>query len=77
MTFKDLRIKSGLTENTAAKKLGIKEATYRKYEYSMRLPGKLILLQMKEVFKCTGDELLDAFNCHKEVQIKRYGKTNP
>lgn len=77
MTFKELRIKSGQTIQEIAQKLDVKEETYRKYEYSMRLPSALILTQMQEIFQCTGDDLLKAFNFHKEVQIKRYGKTNP
>lgn len=77
MTFKNLRIRSGQTAHNVAKKLGIKEETYRKYEYSMRLPSALILSQMYDAYQCTGDELMKAYNYHKEVQIKKYGKTNP
>lgn len=77
MTFRKLRLRNGQTPKQIAKKLKIKEETYLKYEYSMRLPGSSILAQMPSVFKCTGDEVLKAYNYHKEVQIKRYGKTNP
>lgn len=77
MTFKDLRIKSGQSIKEISKKLQLKESTYRKYEYSMRLPGALILAQMPFIYQCSGDEVLSAYNYHKEVQIKKYGKTNP
>lgn len=77
MTFRDLRTKSGQTAEDLAKKLKIKEETIKKYEYSMRLPGTLILTQMPNVYKCTAAEAMEAYNYHKEVQIKRYGKTNP
>ena len=77
MTFKKLRIKSGQAPQEIANKLKIKKETYLKYEYSMRLPGTSILSQMIDVYQCTGDELLNAYNYHKEVQLKRYGKTNP
>lgn len=77
MTFKDLRLQSKQTARKIAKKLKIKEETYRKYEYSMRLPSALILSQMRDVYHCTGDELMEAYNYHKEVQINKYGKTNP
>lgn len=77
MTFKELRIRSGQTPQEVADKLEVKKETYIKYEYSMRLPGTSILSQMANVYQCTGDDLLNAYNYHREVQFKRYGKTNP
>jgi transcriptional regulator with XRE-family HTH domain len=77
MTFKDLRISSGETTEKIAKKLRIKEETYRKYEYSMRLPSATILAQMPVVLQCSFEEVVQAYNYSKEVQLKRYGKTNP
>lgn len=77
MTFKELRIRSGRAPQEIADALQIKKETYLKYEYSMRLPGTSILAQMLNIYKCTGDDLLNAYNYHKEVQVKRYGKTNP
>lgn len=77
MTFKELRDRSGQTPQEIADKLNVKKGTYIKYEYSMRLPGTSILSQMANIYQCTGDELLNAYNYHKGVQLKRYGKTNP
>jgi len=77
VTFRDLRTKSRQTPKQVAQKLNIKVGTYLKYEYSMRLPSGYILAQMPRVFQCSGDEVLKAYQYHKEVQLKRYGKTNP
>lgn len=77
MTFKDLRLASGQDPQETANRLKIKKETYLKYEYSMRLPGTSILSQMIYVYQCTSDEIFKAYNYHKEVQLKRYGKTNP
>lgn len=76
LNFRDLRIRSGQSSKKIAHKLNIKEQTYLKYEYSMRLPSASILTQMKNVYQCTGNELLSAYNNHKEVYIRRYGKAS-
>ncbi|MHC1683734.1 MAG: helix-turn-helix domain-containing protein [Clostridiaceae bacterium] len=76
-TFKTLRKNIGYTTECVADKLGIKVATYRKYECFNRLPGTDILTHMAEIYKCSFDEVVQAYKNAKEVQIKRYGKTNP
>lgn len=77
MTFKELRQRAGYTTKHTAKLLGVKLATYQKYECFVRLPNASILACMPIVYKCTGDEVINAYTKAKEVQMKRYGKTNP
>lgn len=74
MTFKELRKKSGLTTRYVADELKIKLDTYQKYECFVRLPNASILSQMAEVYKCTGDDILNAYKKSKEIHHERYKK---
>lgn len=74
MTFKELRLKSGQTTEKIAKKLNIKESTYRKFECYVRLPRSLILTKMHLVYKCNPEDVIKAYNIAREVHEKRYGK---
>lgn len=77
VNFKELREKSGQTVEKIAEKFNVKESTYKKYEYSVRLPNASILSQMHIAYQCSADEVMEAYSYHKGVQIKRYGRTNP
>ena len=76
-SFKNLRNDKGLTTEHIAKSLGIKINTYRKYECYVRLPNASILAKMPSIYKCTAEAIIQAYNNAREVQIERYGKTNP
>ncbi len=76
-SFKSLRNERGLTTQHVAQKLGIKVTTYRKYECFVRLPSASILSKMADVYKCNTEDILEAYNNAKEVQLERYGRTNP
>lgn len=76
LTFKELRLKSGQTTENLAKRLNIKESTYRKYEYSVRLPHASILAQMHLIYKCNAEDVINAYNISREVHEERYGKWN-
>lgn len=72
MSFKDLRKNKGLSVMCVAQLLNIKIGTYRKYECNARLPNASILSQMREVYNCSGDEVIDAYEKAKRIYCERY-----
>ncbi|OSA85813.1 UNVERIFIED_ORG: hypothetical protein B2H98_18340 [Clostridium botulinum] len=76
MTFKELRKNAELTTKQVAAALKIKLDTYQKYECSVRLPNASILAQMPGVYKCSGDDVINAYKHAKEVNFERYRKTD-
>lgn len=74
MTFKELRKRTGRTTEYISKNLKIKKGTYQKYENYARLPSATILTQMPEIYKCTADEVMEAYNESKEIRNERHCK---
>lgn len=72
MTFKELRVRSGLTANEVANKLNISESAYRKYEISNRVPRSNKLRKLQKIFKCTDKEIMEALEFHS----KEWGKND-
>lgn len=57
MTFKELRIRQGLTLREASKKIGISFQSICRYENQGRIPRGDILQMMVDVYKCTDEEM--------------------
>jgi len=76
MTFKELRKRTGCTTEYISKLLKIKKGTYQKYENFARLPSATILTQMPNVYKCTAEEVMCAYNKSKEVRNGKVDNPN-
>ncbi|AAK79908.1 transcriptional regulator with XRE-family HTH domain [Clostridium acetobutylicum] len=75
ITFKILRLASGLSAERVAAALSLKEASYRKYEYSDRLPSVETLQALTRIYKCSLEEITEAYNYHKSVRdMRKNGK---
>lgn len=74
MSFKDLRKNKGLSVMYVAQLLNIKVGTYRNYECHVRLPNASILAQMRKVYNCSGDDVIDAYEQSKGIYCERYKK---
>lgn len=72
MSFKDLRKNKGFSVMHVAQLLNIKVGTYRKYECNARLPNASILSQMRNVYNCSGDDVIDAYENAREIYCERY-----
>lgn len=71
ITFRTLRLKAKFTNEFMAEQLNIKLETYNKYERSERLPPSKRLDRIKELFKCTDEEIIAAYAFHKREQMKK------
>lgn len=73
--FKELRKKNGYNTDFVAKELSIKKATLYKIEEYHSLPSIKILLKMQEVYKCSYEEVVNAYaiakGVHNERRIKK------
>ena len=74
--FKELRIKKGLTTRFAAERLGISLSTFYKIEQSQHLPSLDILLKMKDLYKCTYEEIMSAYKFSRGLNDERKNKKN-
>lgn len=70
-TFKSLRIDAGLSRLDLAHQLNLKEDTIKKYERSYRLPSEKKLLEMQVIFRCSFEEIIDAYTYHKKDKIEK------
>jgi len=52
-TFRMIRVRSGLSQEKAALKLGVHVTTLNKYENGHRHPSGKVMLKMVELYKCT------------------------
>lgn len=66
VTFKTLRIDSKQTREEIAEKLGNTLNSYAKYEYSERIPSSKALLELKDAYNCSSDDILLALKFHIE-----------
>ena len=57
--IKRQRIRTGLTQEEAAKTIGIHPTTLNKYESGARIPSGKVLKSMGQLFKVTMDTLID------------------
>ncbi|GKX65605.1 helix-turn-helix domain-containing protein [Inconstantimicrobium mannanitabidum] len=73
-TFGDLRKMSKMSATQTAKKLGISESAYRKYECSNRLPPIPIVIKMLQTYQCSAEDLLEACEFHNTV--RKFRKDN-
>ena len=74
--FKELRIKKGLTTKYASQKLGISLSTFYKMEQSQYLPSIDILLKMKDLYKCTYEDIMNAYKLSRRIYDERKSKRN-
>lgn len=74
--FKELRIKKGLTTKYASQKLGISLSTFYKMEQSQYLPSTDILLKMKDLYKCTYEDIMNAYKLSRGLYDERKSKRN-
>lgn len=58
MTFKEARIKAGLTQEEVAQKLGLNRSTIARWETGIGLPRADSLADIADVLGCTIDDLL-------------------
>jgi len=56
--FKIARVRSGMTQEQAAGKLGVHPTTLNKYESGARFPSGKVLKKMSKLFKVPMDELI-------------------
>ncbi|MBS4958835.1 MAG: helix-turn-helix transcriptional regulator [Clostridium sp.] len=69
--FRTLRERAGLTTKYVAAKLNIKVTTLYKIEQHICLPSASILLEMKELYKCTYEEIMSCYKIGKEIKNER------
>ena len=69
--FRTLRERAGLTAKHTADKLNIKVTTLYKIERNICLPSASILLNMKELYKCTYEEIMSCYKLGKEIKDER------
>lgn len=72
ITFKFLREKSNLTIDQLSKLTDIKPTTLKKYESSERIPINKNLITLRNIFKCSEEELMQALMFHKSKNLKIY-----
>lgn len=59
--IKDKRTKKGLTQEDVAKKLGISQVAYGRYELGQREPNFSLILQISEVLDFKPGEFFDNY----------------
>lgn len=69
--FRTLRERAGLTARYVADKLNIKITTLYKIERNICLPSASILVEMKELYKCTYEEIMSAYKLGRGIKIER------
>ena len=69
--FRTLRERAGLTAKYTAAKLNIKVTTLYKIEQNICLPSASILLEMKELYKCTYEEIMSCYKLGKGIKDER------
>ncbi|MGG7142452.1 helix-turn-helix transcriptional regulator [Clostridium nigeriense] len=69
--FRTLRERAGLTKKYVADELDIKITTLYKIEQNICLPSASILLKMKELYKCTYEEIMICYKLGKEIKDER------
>lgn len=72
--FKDIREKKGFSTKYVADKLNIKINTLYKYEEFYSMPSASILLKMQQIYKCTHEELLEAYKYARRIYDERKNK---
>lgn len=68
MTFKVLRERVNLSCKQVSDMIGIQESSYRKYEYSSRVPKINTIVKLKEIFNCTDEEIMSAVKYHTKIR---------
>lgn len=58
MTFLDARIRAGLTQQEASRKIGVSQEAISQWESGKTTPRTSILPKISEVYSCSIDELL-------------------
>lgn len=70
-SYKELREDQKLSVNEVAKMLDLKPQTLRKIETFIRRPSLPILIKMSEIYKCSGEELLNIYKYGEGVRHER------
>lgn len=71
ISYRTLREENKLSVDEVAKKLDIKPQTLRKIETFIRRPSLPILIKMSEIYKCSGEELLNIYKYGEGVRNER------
>lgn len=72
--FKDIREKKGFSTKYVSDKLNVKINTLYKYEEYYAIPSASILLKMQRIYKCTHEELLEAYKYARGIYDERKNK---
>lgn len=70
-SYKELREEQKLSVDEVAKMLDLKPQTLRKIETFIRRPSLPILIKMSEIYKCSGEELLNVYKYGEGVRHAR------
>ena len=73
--IKSARIKTGMTQEEAAEKLGVHPTTLNKYESGARFPSGKVLAKMSKLFKVPLDELIMTSISESESSKSTHPKT--
>lgn len=73
--IKSARIKTGMTQEEAAGKLGVHPTTLNKYESGARFPSGKVLAKMSKLFKVPLDELIMTSISESESSKSTHPKT--
>ena len=57
--FKKARLRTGMTQEVAADKIGVTRPTIAQWERGVNIPTKNNLAKIAEAYNCTIDELLE------------------
>lgn len=70
-SYRELREERKMSIKEACKKLDLKPQTLQKIETFIRRPSINILIKMGEVYKCSGEELLNVYKYGEGVRHAR------
>ena len=73
--FRLARVRSGMTQEQAAGKLGVHPTTLNKYESGARFPSGKVLAKMSKLFKVPLDELIMTSISESESSKSTHPKT--
>lgn len=70
LRIRELRLKSGQTQEDLGKLLHVKKQTISKYENGINIPDSEVLKKLSEIFNCSTDYLLGKDNIITNEEIK-------
>ncbi len=70
LSIRDFREKLGLNQKEIAKRINVSQNTYSQYETKKRQPSLFILKELKKIFDCSYDDLIDSILQENEGEQK-------